>query len=396
MLKAGYEHDMKSPRINMNTTNQETNWYYPYGYKMILSESSLSQYKAKGLVDRTFTFKCVPGRVKHYIKDVVTDTINKSPELTQLYNELLDFRKLMLCYRLINYTRPLPDIETNLINRNLELTKPTLQLFYGTECFEEIKDALEIFINQRIERKSNSLEASLYRIVKSFVDEFIKNYQHPVNPVQVIPIQYSNIWNHIINGGISGTLNPNKTTEYITASYGTIYRDTLSKMIEDQFGAKLAHNNKGSVLKIDVEKFRRLEPVYAQKGWFKIKVWLKKDGEPKDDDKDDKEESSSSFLCDGSDTGDGISKGSVQNNDVSDSTLEEEELEIIKQSHISEEENNMDPSKMPSLPSLPSLSSTTTIKPEGPTYICKNCNQLQYTEKNSWESHKKSCPGELG
>ena len=86
-------------------------------------------------------------------------------------------------------------------------------------------------------------------------------------------------------GNILGTLNPNKPTEYITASYGTIYRDTLSKMIEDQFGAKLAHNNKGSVLKIDVEKFRRLKAVYSQKGWFKIKVWLKKDGEPKDEKK---------------------------------------------------------------------------------------------------------------
>ena len=165
----------------------------------------------------------MPGGVKHSIKDVVTDTINKSPELSELYNELLDFRKLMLCYRLINYTRPLPDIETNLINRNMELTKPTLQLFYGTECFEEIKDALEIFINQRMQGKSNSIEASLYRIVKLFIDEFN-------TPSNSVTIQYSKAWKHVIDGGITDTLM--KETEYITSSYGTLYRDRLSKLIE--------------------------------------------------------------------------------------------------------------------------------------------------------------------
>jgi hypothetical protein len=49
----------------------------------MLAERILNQYKAKGLVDGTFTFKCMPGTVKDYIKDVVTDTINKSPELSE-------------------------------------------------------------------------------------------------------------------------------------------------------------------------------------------------------------------------------------------------------------------------------------------------------------------------
>ena len=37
ILKAGYEYDIKVPKINMNTTNQVHNWYFPYCYKMILS-----------------------------------------------------------------------------------------------------------------------------------------------------------------------------------------------------------------------------------------------------------------------------------------------------------------------------------------------------------------------
>ena len=97
---------------------------------MILGEKSLSEWKAKGLVDRTFTFKCRPGKVGYSIKKVVSQTINKSPELGKLYDELLDFRKLILCYRLIHYTDDLPQIKVSLINRDEELTYPLLQLFY--------------------------------------------------------------------------------------------------------------------------------------------------------------------------------------------------------------------------------------------------------------------------
>ena len=64
----------------MNSKNQDQKWYKPYGYKMILAEKSLSQSKAKGLVDRTFSFHCRPGKVKYSIKEVVSENINKDIE----------------------------------------------------------------------------------------------------------------------------------------------------------------------------------------------------------------------------------------------------------------------------------------------------------------------------
>lgn len=148
----------------------------------------------------------------------------------------------------------------------------------GTECFDEIKESLEVFINQRMDRKSSSLEAVLCRIVKDFVDTF-------QNLKPIVDIQYSDIWSKIINGEITGDYNPNKPHEYETLSYGTIYRDTLSRTIADQFGAGLAKNNKGSVIKINVEKFRKIEKVYSEvvEKQFKIKVWL--NGENPEDEK---------------------------------------------------------------------------------------------------------------
>ena len=45
--------------------------------------------------------------------------------------------------------------------------------------------------------------------------------------------------------------------------------------------------------------------------------------------------------------------------------------------------------KMPSEVSVPS--EVSEPKPEGATYICKNCNEEQFTD--CWELHKKSCQG---
>ena len=114
ILKSGYEYNGKVPKINMNSKNQNQNWYKTFCYKMILAEKSLRELKAKGLVDRTFTSHCRPGKVKYSIKEVVSENINKNSKLKKLYQELLDFRKLMLCYRLVHYTDELLDIETGL------------------------------------------------------------------------------------------------------------------------------------------------------------------------------------------------------------------------------------------------------------------------------------------
>ena len=138
ILKSGYEYNAKVPKTNMNTTNQEQRWFKPYCYKMILAEKSLKEYKVPGLVDRTFSFPCSPGNVKYSIKYVASDNIKKNPKLQKLYEQLLNYRKLMFCYRLIHYKDELPEIETGLKNRDEELCKPLLQLFYGTEALKEI------------------------------------------------------------------------------------------------------------------------------------------------------------------------------------------------------------------------------------------------------------------
>jgi hypothetical protein len=287
ILKAGYEYNIKVPKINMNATNQDQNWYFPFCYKIILAEKSLKEYKVPGLVDRTFSFPCRPGKVKYYIKEVVSRNLNKSPKLQKLYDDLLSFRKLMLCYRLVHYQDLLPNIETGLKNRDQELCKPLLQLFYGTEALkQEIIPALEDFVKQRRTRKGNSLETTLYPIVKKFVfveeglDYLQNTYEELKTKKKQVKVPFWKIWHYIIDGGIDGHYDEKKNRyAYESIDHGTLYLNSLPTIIRDKFTATKKTENYGIALAFDVEKLEKFDDRYSdsylKEDNVKIEVKLK-------------------------------------------------------------------------------------------------------------------------
>lgn len=355
ILKAGYEYKAKIPKTNMNTKNQEMNWFYPFCYKMLLGEKSLSEWKAKGLVDRTFSFRCSPGRVRYSIKKVTSETINKSPELQRLYSELLDFRKLMLCYRLIHYADELSQIEISVINRDEELSYPLLQLFYGTKAFEEIKTSVEFFLSQRKQRRSGSLEAALYPILQELINA-------AGSSSNLVHIKYSFIWNKITSEKrIQGTLS--SQTQYDTLEYGPLYQNTLSKFISDKFSCDLRHEEDGSVLIFDKDKFECYREPYSHlssKNGVKIDVKLM---EPNTDGTDDTEGSP-----------DGLYNFESENNSNNN-----------KKEYIIAENNKANASTVPSEPSAPSFVLTKRRADFPPK--CYRCEFSNYTTKGEYEYH---------
>jgi hypothetical protein len=275
ILKTGYEYNSKIPKLNMNSRNQEQKWYFTFGYKMILAEKSLKEYKVPGLVDRTFSFPCKPGKVKYSIKEVVSQNINKSVRLQKLYDELLSFRKLMLCYRLIHYKDLLPEIETGLKNRDNELCKPLLQLFYGTKALQEIIPTMEQFIKKRRARKGNSLEAAIYPIIKKNVfseaglDSSKNTYSELKEKKTSVKVPFINIWKDIIGkdrfkAEIEGEYNENKSKyAYETMDYGTLYLNSFPTTIRNQFTADIKKESYGKALIFDIEKLERFEDLYS-------------------------------------------------------------------------------------------------------------------------------------
>jgi hypothetical protein len=255
ILKNGYEYTGKVPKINMNTYEQKQIWYKPYCFKMILAEKSMSQWKARGLVDRTFTLNCRPGHVRYSIKEVITDTINKDPNLQKLSDELMDFRKLMICYRLVNYRNTLPNIETGLKNRYNELCKPLLQLFWGTDAFSEVIKTLGIFIDQRKNRIENSIEAVVYPIIENAVSKLGNEISVRV------------IW-EFITDSLEGYFDINKDgikirpTLFHSEDYGDLHMKVMTSMICDKLGAKLKHRNNGNVLVFDSHYLAKIGKAY--------------------------------------------------------------------------------------------------------------------------------------
>jgi hypothetical protein len=302
ILKSGYEYNGKIPKINMNTRDQEQKWFKTYCYKMILAEKSLKEYKVKGLVDRTFSFPCRPGKVKYSIKEVVSENIKKSIKLQRLYEELLSFRKLMICYRLIHYKDlSLPEIETGLKNRDNELCRPLLQLFYGTEALKEIIKSLEKFVKQRRTRKGNSIDAALYPIIKKHVfaaeglNSETNTYSELKEKNKSVKVAFSYIWNSIKGDEIEGHYDEKKNKyEYVTVEFGSLYLNSLPKTISDKFAAQVKKESYGSALIFDVEKLERFEDLYSDSHLNEDNVKIKVKPAPAD--KNDDYDNSDDFL----------------------------------------------------------------------------------------------------
>jgi hypothetical protein len=293
ILNGGYEYTAMIPKINMNSKDQHQTWFYGYCFKIIISNKLLSPNKAKSLIERTFTFHCKPAirNSLHSIKDVIINPPGDHIK-QKLYQELMDFRKLMLCYRLIHYTDHIPDIDIGLRNRDKELGGPLLRIFYGTKVFGDIKYALEKFLAQRKDRKQKTIEFALQTLI---VELLAKSNNSELS--------LEEIWN-ALPSYIPGGLSPHHSNEYQTNEYGTLYRNTLSQKIEDigTLGATRKRKSNGSVLIFDGEKVKELKKIYESEGQDKGEV---KNAVPDVGIEPKKEDAKTLGHCDGSEESEG-------------------------------------------------------------------------------------------
>ncbi|MFL6508542.1 MAG: hypothetical protein ACJ704_11490 [Nitrososphaeraceae archaeon] len=166
----------------------------------------------------------------------------------------------MLVYRLIHFKDAIPDIDIGLDGRDKELCKPLLQLFDNTESYSEIRATLQKFLDAKNQKKSNLIEAALLPLIVNILSLLGK---------KEISAKY--IWDEIVgitpNGIkegkiIEGYYDSKKPNEYQTADYGTIYRNTITNIICDKFGAERKRNENGSILTFDFEKLSRVANIY--------------------------------------------------------------------------------------------------------------------------------------
>jgi hypothetical protein len=256
ILKSGYDYDKKVSKTNTNSWKVE--WFYAFGLKIIIVEKSPNKLKAKGLLDRTLLLHAFPGDTDFDIKEVKNP--NGDPELEKALSELFDFRRLMLVYRLIHFKDPIPDIDVGVKRRNKELCKPYIRLFYGSQAQSEVEETFQTFLETKASKKAESLEAILLPVITDLI-------QQKGNSIFT-----SDIWD-LIKARLNGQSNPQNINEYYVGEY-KIYKNTITKILEDKFGAGYQHTEHGGKIIFFPDKLQKIMKSYDLD--IKINTRLKK------------------------------------------------------------------------------------------------------------------------
>jgi hypothetical protein len=249
ILKSGYERGKVITRTNNQTGKQEH--FHAFGIKIMLAERTPHPSKAKGVLDRTFIISNFKGIPELDIKEIKNAEHGRQLGIKQ---ELEFLRKTIMIYRLIHFNYPYPNINIGLEGRDKELCKPLLQVFYGNNSSEHVERALERLIDEKHERKANSLEREALEVIGSLFEEYPDGF-----------IPFYKIWDSLTEK-LDGQGNPYKSNQMETEMYGTIYRETFSKMIRDRFGAKNPATRDANVriLSFDVDKTKKYLESYTK------------------------------------------------------------------------------------------------------------------------------------
>ena len=111
------------------------------------------------------------------------------------------------------------DIDVGVEGREKELSKPIIQLFYGTTIQKEVEETLQYFLNQRNEKKDAMLEPVLHPIVTELISKGKTN-----------EIYVKDIWEIIINN-LGGLYDQKKPNEFQSEDYGTKKLDSILRQI---------------------------------------------------------------------------------------------------------------------------------------------------------------------
>lgn len=247
VYKVGYQTGTKVARTDISYGRKQEG-YWTYCFKALSAEQ---QPETKGLMERTFVLQCSTGNPKYDITEAINPAGDSEHE--QLFSELHDIRKLLLIFRLVNYNKPIPDIQLNIKNRDKQVCKPLLRLFQNSNSVKEISTTLSKFISEKRDRKTQTLDARLFEIIRKLV-----NGRGP-------KLSNHEIWESV-KAGLEGSFNPAYPLSYESEEFGSISQKEITGILISKFGAEkrsIGHEGKRG-LKFKVETLAKLESNYVK------------------------------------------------------------------------------------------------------------------------------------
>jgi hypothetical protein len=213
--------NINSSGANKKSSRQQA--FLLYCFKIFASEKMPDKIKSKGFLERIIPLKSISGDPQYDISEVVNDAGDE--QFKELYEELMNTRKLLLMYRLLHHNDPIPDVKLNIKNRYKQLTKPLVRLFQNSESLDKIIKSLSKYVIEKNEEKINSLDSGLLFLI-----------------IDLVTKQGSNLYNDQIWEEIKkkfpGTEIADKPYSYFSQEYGTISKSKVKSICESKFAAR--------------------------------------------------------------------------------------------------------------------------------------------------------------
>jgi hypothetical protein len=169
IIKNGYASGGSVPKVELEGGRRSDDWLV-YSHKWFAMEELPAVKEIKGILDRSFVLTYVAGDPKYNIKDIINSA--GEPKFKPLYDELINIRNILFCWRLINYYEPILDVKLNVKNRSAELTKPLIRLFQNSPvALGKILYSLSQFMTERNENKATSFESITYKVIEGLIKE---------------------------------------------------------------------------------------------------------------------------------------------------------------------------------------------------------------------------------
>jgi hypothetical protein len=169
IIKNGYASGGSVPKVELEGGRRSDDWLV-YCQKWFAMEELPNDKEMKGILDRSFVLRFVAGDPQYNIKDVMNSA--GEPKFKPLYDELIDTRNILFCWRLLHHDEIITDVKINVKNRSAELTKPLIRLFQDSPiAIERILDSLTKFMNERNDTKAASFDSMLYKVIEELIKE---------------------------------------------------------------------------------------------------------------------------------------------------------------------------------------------------------------------------------
>jgi hypothetical protein len=197
--------------------------FFLFCFKMFASEQIPDKKKSKGFLERIIPLKPTAGDPEYDIAEIADGSGDE--RFKELYQQLMNTRKLLFMYRLLHYNETIPDIKLNIKNRYKQLTKPAIRLFQYSKSVEDITSSLSKYLIEKNQEKLDSMDSAILTFIVNLVSEHGETLYN------------DQVWNELKEEYPNGEIKDKPYSWYLEG-YGSISKNSITKTCETKFGAK--------------------------------------------------------------------------------------------------------------------------------------------------------------